>query len=203
MDDFFEGFLKKIGPACDSRLVPPSSIDRYRGKLPNQLLAYWVEHGWSGYGNGLFWTVDPLEYEPVLEAWVGDTPYMEQDAYHIIARSAFGHLYFWGEKTGPSLTLFAPGSFCFVRTSPFAPHQINMAIKAFFFGRRRAGMDFDGMFAPAVNKLGHLAHDEIYGFVPALALGGPSTLSNLQKMKAVEHLVFLAQLAPLKVLPEL
>jgi len=39
----------------------------------------------------------------------------------------------------------------------------------------------------------------MYGFVPALALGGALTLSNLRKVKAVEHLVILAQLAPLDV----
>jgi hypothetical protein len=39
----------------------------------------------------------------------------------------------------------------------------------------------------------------MYGFVPALALGGALTLANLQKVKAVEHLVILAQLAPLYV----
>ena len=102
-------FLKKMGPALARRDVPASSIERYRGKLPDQLLAYWQEHGWSGYADGLFWTVDPQEYEPVLEAWVGSTPFMEQDALHIIARSAFGGLYFWGERTGYALKLFARG----------------------------------------------------------------------------------------------
>ena len=56
------------------------------------------------------------------------------------------------------------------------------------------------MFTPALAKLGRLKHDEMYGFVPALALGGTSTLANLQKVKAVEHLVLLAQLAPLGVI---
>jgi GAD-like domain len=34
---------------------------------------------------------------------------MEQDAYHLIVRSAFGDLYFWGERSGHSLTLSAVG----------------------------------------------------------------------------------------------
>jgi len=112
MDGDFAYFLKKMGPAIDKRQVPPSSIERYCGKLPDQLLTYWAEHGWCGYADGLFWNVNPQEYEPVLEAWIGDTPFIEQDAYHIIARGAFGDIFFWGEKTGPSLRIFAPGSYC-------------------------------------------------------------------------------------------
>lgn len=70
----------------------------------------------------------------------------------------------------------------------------------FFGGRDRKGNDFDNLFAPALKKLGRLKHDEMYGFVPALALGGPATLDHLQKVKAVEHLVLLAQLSELWVM---
>jgi hypothetical protein len=50
MDKVFTRFLDKFGAAIDRREVPLSSIDRYRRKLPNQLLEYWAEHGWCGYG---------------------------------------------------------------------------------------------------------------------------------------------------------
>jgi hypothetical protein len=200
MDENFEYFLEKMGPSFERRHVPPSSIERYRGKLPDQLLAYWDEHGWCGYADGLFWTVNPQEYEPALEAWIGDTPFMAQDAYHIIARSAFGHLYFWGEKTGNSLKVFAPGSFCIPRESRFVGEKMNFGVQVFFAGRSRDSGDFDGMFKPALKKLGQLKHDEMYGLVPALALGGEVSLDHLQKVKAVEHLVILAQFAPLDVI---
>ncbi|EPM79175.1 T6SS immunity protein Tdi1 domain-containing protein, partial [Pseudomonas syringae] len=39
---------------------------------------------------------------------------------------------------------------------------------------------------------------EMYGFVPALVLGGPMELKNLQKVKTIEHLTFLSQLSPLQ-----
>ncbi|EGH08166.1 hypothetical protein PSYMP_05689, partial [Pseudomonas amygdali pv. morsprunorum str. M302280] len=47
-------------------------------------------------------------------------------------------------------------------------------------------------------KLGPLKSDEMYGFVPALALGGPMELEKLQKVKTIEHLTFLSQLSPLQ-----
>lgn len=198
MDEDFACFLAEFGPAIDRRHVPPSTIARYRGKLPDQLLAYWEAYGWCGYGEGLFWTVNPQEYEPALEAWIGDTPFMEQDAYHIIARSAFGTLYLWGEKTGDTLRVFAPASVCFT-TAPDDDIDRDFEMRLFFGGLSRETNDVEGLFAPALQQLGRLGRDDMYGFVPALALGGTLTLANLQKVKAVEHLVILAQLAPLQV----
>ncbi|WP_426342232.1 GAD-like domain-containing protein [Pseudoduganella sp. S-14] len=81
-DEHFEFFLEKMGPTVHKRCVPAQSVERFRGKLPDQLLAYWEEHGWCGYADGLFWTVDPSEYQPVLEAWIAGTGFMTQDATH-------------------------------------------------------------------------------------------------------------------------
>jgi len=208
MDEDFAGFLEDFGPAIDKRYVPPASIERYRGKLLDQLLAYWEEHGWCGYADGLFWTVNPQEYEPALEAWIGGTPFMEQDAYHLIGRSAFGELYFWGKKTGDSLTILPWDSLAFPSTGAakyISTGKADDATRWYFGGMKRTDFDLEDdkerpLFAPALKKLGQLKYDEMYGFVPALALGGSATLLHLQKVKAVEHLVFLAQLAPLRVM---
>jgi hypothetical protein len=199
MDENFEYFLEKMGPAIEKRHVPATSIDRFRGKLPDQLLSYWEEHGWCGYADGLFWTVDPHEYEPALEAWIGDTPFMEYDAYHIIARSAFGHLYLWGEKTGGPLQLSSLGAFC-VPPMGEANGNMDFKMRVFFGSRNRKANDFENLFAPAMKKLGRLGHNEMYGFVPALALGGASSIDHLEKVKIIEHLVLLAQFAPLEVI---
>lgn len=200
MDDDFAGFLTDFGPAIESRHVPPSSIDRYRGRLPDQLLDYWEQYGWCGYADGLFWTVDPQEYETVLDAWIGATSLKEQDVFHIIARTAFGELYCWGEKTGYALSLFAPGSFCTLSTPMLPDDDIDFEMQLFFGAQSRNGNDFEGKFAPALAKLGRLKYDEMYGFLPALALGGSDAVASLQKVKAVPHLVFLAQLEPLRVI---
>jgi hypothetical protein len=164
--------LKDFGPAIEQHDVPLLSMEHYRGKLPAQLLAYWQEHGWCGYADGLFWTVDPEEYKPVLEAWIGGTPFIEKDAYHIFARSAFGELYLWGERTGNSLNIFAPGSYCLPRESRAAKMDMNFATQLFFGALDRDGNDFDGMFSKALATLGPLQANEMYGFVPALTLGG-------------------------------
>ena len=208
MDEDFEGFLEDFGPAIDKRIVPPSSLERYRGKLPAQLLVYWQEHGWCGYADGLFWTVDPEEYDPVLDAWIGDTSFMEEDAYHVIARTAFGGLYFWGEKSGDSLSILPWYSLAFPSKGSakwISEGRVDEAMRWFFGGQDRKHFEVEDdnerpLFAPVLKKLGRLRYDEMYGFVPALALGGPATLDHLEKVKAVEHLVLLAQLSELRVM---
>ncbi|WP_183735343.1 T6SS immunity protein Tdi1 domain-containing protein, partial [Rhizobium leguminosarum] len=74
------------------------------------------------------------------------------------------------------------------------------------------GLCFSGRFAPvtppwedenrknmmpqAFETLGPLTWGQIYGFAPALNLGGRNILKNLQKMPLVEHLIFLASMEP-------
>jgi hypothetical protein len=70
-------------------------------------------------------------------------------------------------------------------------------IALFFASQNRESNDLDDLFQLALKKLGSLQPDEMYGFVPALALGGPGDLKHLQKLKTIEHLTFLSQLAPL------
>lgn len=200
MDQYFGSFLQKFGPSIDQREVPRETLLHFKGKLPDQLLAYWQEHGFSGYADGLFWTVNPQDYEPVLDAWLGETSFVEKDALHIIARTAFGHLLIWGERSGFSLQLFAPGSYLVEQSTASQKDDLEFAAQMFFGFRKREVYEFDGRFKPAKQRLGRLNRDEMYGFVPALALGGPADVNHLERVKAIEHLVLLAQLDELKVL---
>ncbi|WP_017703740.1 GAD-like domain-containing protein, partial [Pseudomonas syringae] len=81
MDEHYAFFLKKFGPAMERREVPASSIAKYKHRLPDQLLDYWADHGWSGYAEGLFWTVNPQDYEEILDQWLSDTKFCNQDNY--------------------------------------------------------------------------------------------------------------------------
>jgi hypothetical protein len=201
MDEDIEGFLEDFGPAIFKQEVPTASLERYRGHLPNKLLQYWQTYGWSGYADGLFWTVNPDEFEPVVDAWLGETPFMEEDAYHLIARGAFGELHFFGERTGQMLRIVAVDGIM-MPPSKCSRHGPDFKIQIFFGSLSRDSHDIERrggpLFARTLKKLGPLRHDEMYGFVPALALGGTPTLDHVQKVKAVEHLVMLAQLTPLR-----
>ena len=212
MDESFAYFYvdEGFGPAIHPRPVPASSITKFDGKLPGQLLSYWSQYGWSGYGRGLFWLVDPDEYEPALEAWIGDLPLMERDAYYVIARSAFGDLFLWGTKSGRSITIKSLWSMIFPKddSSEVAAGGADRLIRSFFVAMDKKRLDQKDhldkpLFERALKKLGPLAPDEMYGFEPALALGGAADMKNLRKVKAVEHLVILAQLGERQVMRDI
>ncbi|MBA1195097.1 GAD-like domain-containing protein [Pseudomonas entomophila] len=198
MDKVFARFLEKFGGLVDRQEVPASSIEHYRGKLPNQLLEYWAEHGWCGYGDGIFWIVNPQEYEGVVASWLEGTEFEKRDTYHLIARGAFGDLYLWGEKTGFSLKITSVFSRCVIHDFEPTPEQMDRKLQDFIVSRKVDSNDMENLFKPARKKLGTLRHDEMYGFVPALMLGGSASLDHVEKLKAVEHLILLSQLAELE-----
>jgi hypothetical protein len=198
VDKVFARFIEKFGGPVDRQEAPTSSIERYKGKLPNQLLEYWAEHGWCGYGNGIFWIVNPQEYEGVVASWLEGTKFEAFDTYHLIARGAFGDLYLWGEKTGASLKITSVLSRYTTHTSIFTGEQMDKGLRNFLLSREVDSNDYGDMFKPAKKKLGTLRHDEMYGFVPALMFGGPDTLDHLEKVKVVEHLVLLSQITELQ-----
>jgi len=198
MDRLFSRFIEKLGtPTCQLPVADPS-IDLYTGRLPHQLLDYWSQHGWCGFGKGIFWLVNPQEYDCVVNAWLENTKFAKYDNYHLIARSAFGDLYFWGEKTGASLKISSILSRYVTRTSMYTGDQLDKGFPAFLLSISTDSNNYGDLFEPAYQRLGPLAPDEMYGFVPAIMLGGPNTLEHLAKLKAVEHLILLSQLASLQ-----
>jgi hypothetical protein len=212
MDNEYKYFYEKkgFGPAVHPHMVPHQSLEKYVGKLPNQLLTYWEQYGWSGYANGLFWTVDPDEYHPVLDAWIGDTTFVQNEKHYIIARSAFGKLFLWGEMSGPNLTIDAVSGMIFPsdRSEEIQTGEGDFLSRRFFANQKKTSLDeLDPLERPlfdrAFKMYGPLAPDEMYGFEPALALGGKPELANIRKVKAVEHLVLLAQLGERKIMRDI
>ena len=212
IDEDFEYFysVKEFGPAIDARPAPLAKLQHYRGRVPDKLLEYWREYGFAGYGHGLFWMTDPDDYAEVLNAWLYGTEFYGKDYYYVIGRSAFGNLTLWGTKTGRSLTINCPWAMIFPTDKS---RWMNEGKGDFLISAWLSGMGADyqnqkddkdaPLFERALKLLGPLAHDEMYGFVPALALGGPCRLDHLQKVKAAEHLLFLAQLGERRVMVDI
>ncbi|WDY57245.1 GAD-like domain-containing protein [Pseudomonas sp. PSKL.D1] len=198
MDEAFSIFIEQVGEPTSRQEVPPSSVEHYRGQLPDKLLEYWIEHGWCGYGDGLFWTVNPQEYEGVVTALLESADLKTYDVFHAVARGAFGDLYLFGEKSGFSLKFSTHvGRYTGSKYS-LAQDEMGLAVENFFMCRDLESNDFDDMFDLAIKRLGKLAPDEMYGFVPALVFGGAVRSENLEKLKVVEHLVLLAQMCKME-----
>jgi hypothetical protein len=198
MDEHFSFFLENFGPATDRQEVPQSSLIRYKNRLPKQLLDYWQEHGWCGYAQGLLWTVNPREYENILSDLLAEGPFDQDEKCHVIARGAFGVLYVWGEKSGHCINISTYAARYRKFSSKFTGEKIDFGVQVFFSSLQPGYNDVVGLFQPALDKLGKLSSSEMYGLVPALALGGSMELENLHKLPTIEHLEFLSQLAPLQ-----
>lgn len=200
-DPHFEYFIEKFGKASYTVPVPEITLAQWADKLPPILMTYWREEGWSSYANGRIWTVNPDEYEDTKDAWLEDTPFAIIDNFHVIARSAFGNLYLCGEKTGRSLTISCLNNDILALKNKLKPkplHEQDSSIQSFFGSRKPEDFDYPDangklLFERAIKKYGPLEPDEMYGFEPALVVGGSATLDNLRRLKLDPHLNILRQ----------
>jgi hypothetical protein len=183
----FERFKKKHGRPFDGEPVPAETFDLYAGKLPNELFEEWRQSGFCGYGDGLFWTVDPARYDDVLADWL--EPAAAPSA-HAFLRTALGGVFFWnGEDIQYLDPIECDVSMCVDRMDTFFDEQLCNS-------RYLENVVRVDLFKKALPKLGKLAKDECYGFLPPLAMGGPGTLETLKRVKLREHLALLAQVRP-------
>jgi hypothetical protein len=202
-DEYFEYFISKFGEATSRVAVPPEDIEKWQGKLPKKLLNYWSEEGWCSYANGLLWTINPEDYEDLVDEWLTDTPLEQIDSFHAIARSAFGDLYICGEQSGANITISCglnAISAIAKSLTPKSDEKKDSSIRSFFAASTLSDFDLkdeqgNPLFNRAIAKLGPLESDEVYGFEPALVLGGKMRLENLAKLKLDVHLTILRQLA--------
>lgn len=198
-DPHFARFIGKCGAATQTVQIPDASLSKWAGKLPPLMLHIWQEEGWASYGNGRFWLVNPDNYEHIKDAWLQGTPLATLDTFHVIARGAFGDLYLCGEKTGVSVTVVCILNEILAQTrrlKPKTPQDQDHSVRVLLSVGDPEGFDYsdtDGtlLFDRAVNKYGPLAPDEMYGFEPALVLGGSPTLDNLRRLKLDPHLLTL------------
>jgi hypothetical protein len=196
-DEHFEIFTEQMGEATTRHVAPPDHIERYRGVLPDYLLKVWGEEGWCAYRHGLFWTVDPADYEALIANWLRGTPLETIDKYHVFARTAFGDLYAWGERNHRRITISCPRNVIYAFDSLGRPNsQPDRGMGIFFSGCEPGdydwedddGDDGDWLFGRALKRFGALSRMEIYGFEPALPLGGSSSLTTMKKVNLFDHL---------------
>jgi hypothetical protein len=212
MNKLFERFysFSNFGPAIKCIKPTSETVNSFEDKLPVRLIENWLEYGFCGWGEGIFWTVDPADYKDILDTWLQGTSFENKDNYYVIAHNAFGNLRVWGERSGYCLEISSAYGMLFPsdNTEKMSLNGDNKMIDLFFASSRKERMDMKDLdekplFQRAMAKLGPLDADEMYGFVPALAIGGAPRLENLQKVKIIEHLTFLADLGEKTVMADI
>ena len=202
-----EGLLgyHDLPPLGVGRVVPEEYFERFGGVFPESVLYIWRRFGFDGFGQGRSWITDPVEWAPVVEAWLEgiDLPFPPQ-RWHCLTRTALGRMLLWGEISGPALDIdvidgaISPNisaaedmtdpvvrerSGCIEFTSPLEDLYDDEVT-----GRSLA--------VEGIERLGVPGADEVFGFVPPLSFGGRVSADRLSVQKAVPYLVGLAQSTP-------
>jgi hypothetical protein len=198
-DEDFDYMLEKIGEPYDIQKVDEAVIEKYKDKLPEQLFKYWREIGWCGFGNGLLWMVNPAEYEDILTYWLTNSDLGDRDDLSVIARSAFGELYVWASKKGKILTIDPHITMIMYdsekdETNYYTKEEEDERMQSYWGILSKVSLDFEDesdqpLFDRALQKLGPLKSDEMYGFKHHYRLGGKMELKNLEisKLEVYQH----------------
>lgn len=201
-DENLELFIEELGEPNHYRAVTQAEIGRYRGVLPDKLLEYWKDIGWSSFSDGLFWLVNPADYDHLVEMWLEGTSFPEIDRYRVFARTAFGVLHVWGERSNRTFVIHCPMHAIIAVKSKVKKieNDSELAVQSFFAMSDRERFDIEDvnakpLFLQALKKLGPLKPDEVYGFEPALVAGGKLSVDCLAVLNLDIHLTILRQFA--------
>jgi hypothetical protein len=199
---FLEMFRERVGIPTQCESVPQASLRRYAGKLPQTLLNYWSMDGWSAYQQGLWWLVNPEEFEGTVAEWLAGTPFETADRYHAVARTAFGALKLWGETSACRALVDCCGNYIVANADLLHTREDDpdLAMSILLSGLDKDAGDVEdddgnSLFDVALEQHGMLKRSEMYGFEPACVLGGELTAANIRVVRLDVHLSMLRQFA--------
>ena len=193
---FGEEFRKAYGQGKQYRAFDKAARSRLESTVPAYLLDLWEADGWASYRDGLLWFVDPRDFEPVVHAW--KVP--EKTPLLAVARTAFGELYLLGTFTEgdgvseDSVLALNPHIAEYSFVGPYAEQFLTKSIARDRYVKTLHQADAQR----AAKDVGSLAWDEMYGYEPALALGGSGDPATVRRLNIFNHHLLLSQLGEVK-----
>ena len=179
--NLFDDFLLKYPPA--ERLRKPSEevLNQFRNRLPAELLDFWQTYGFGNYGNGLLKVVDPNDYADNLYTWLGG----ENPARIPIMVTGFGNILYYRKLTD-TVSDIALLDIHHRRTDVCA-YSFGEFVQLLTDEKASESLLYKTLFGQALEKCGPLAENEVFFFVPALALGGSESVASVGKGNAMVH----------------
>ncbi len=193
---FYDKFFEKYKEVIDKQSVPDDIIKKYEPILPKPIIDIWRNHGWGGYKDGLFWTINPDQYMKFIKKWV----VLDYEKVYPIMRTAFGDLIIIYRFNKDDIDY----NDLFIAVIDVKHHDADtvttLGLEDFFeVGLIKNGrlinsskIDHD-LFYELVNKFGVLKYDQCYGFEPILPLGGKEKIKNAKVFNFDVHLEILTQ----------
>jgi len=201
--DMFTYMIKTLGEPADASRVSAAEASRYADRVPPALTRFWIEHGRGAYLDGMYWICDPAPFDPLLEDIFNGDPEFNPAEMTVVAYTAFGSLRVWHRqrrKVNVDLLVnqvFNPPASSWHDSKTGQPYAEDFSVANHVaIVRTQYAADETAFLKAAIAAHGRLRRGEVYGFFPALQLGGRYRVEAVQRVKAVEHFVFLAQLSP-------
>ena len=205
--DELESVIEKFGPPAKAEVVDEKGVASLSPLLPSDLVGFFAKYGVGMWLKGKFQFCRSDLYDRVCQSVLnGDVEFRPEESA-IFGFTAFGEVFIWNRehkalvqvKLARQIATTNP----YTRTSQHPELAITDVLRFIdknFTDLREDTPEAPLLFARAVKKLGELELGQVYGFAPALALGGSATIDRLFKMNALEHLAFLAQLRPARLM---
>ena len=183
LDGHFAAFLSEYPPS--ENLVKPDAkiTDKYEAILP-EMIEFWKQYGFGNYGSGLVKIINPDTFETVS----GVNPAVDIP----LMVSAFGDIFIY--RHIPNQNLKAVG----ILNVHYRNREFFIigddCIEQFFGGvNRELPIMRTALFEEAVAKCGNPAPNEIFFFVPMLAMGGAETIGFIDKGDMFVHYHILSE----------
>jgi len=163
--------------------VPTELIKKYEGKVPAKLIEIWKNYGFGTFANGYVKIINPEDYTEILEH-----SYFAADTSIPIFATGFADVIHWSKNK-------------YLKIIQYKRHDISsysFGLESFVsnFGNERTMKFLDNaQYDSAVQLLGSLDYDECFGYVPLLPLGGSEKVERLQKMKIIQHIKLITDMA--------
>jgi hypothetical protein len=193
--------VAEFGEPDHALRLPEREATAFKGRVPDALIAFWIRHGFGSYRNGYFVICDPRPFDAVIHTMFEGDPEFHPDDITVVAYLGDSSLLYGWHRDGRKVIITAEQSIVLfsLPSSDLDPET----------GRRHSDERLIGAYLALPDSIdaelyeqacalhGVPAEREIFGFFPALQLGGDPIPENMQHVKAVEHFGFLAQLKPL------
>ncbi len=174
--NLFDGFIKEQN-------VSRELCDKYETLLPGELLDLWKEYGFGNFMDGYLKLINPEEYQELLE----ETYFRGKISIPILV-TAFGDIVTIEEGQYIGMVMYKNGDFVLLAKS-FKRFIKNLEDNYFIEKYLEISQ-----YMQAGIKYGNIGHDECFGYVPLLGLGGCEKVENLKKVKVREHILIISQL---------
>jgi hypothetical protein len=186
VQDMFSEFFTKYPDYAVVERPSLQVINNYRDKLPNELIDFWQQYGFGIYMEGYLKIVNPDIYQPILNEGYGT----ENNKELVFGVTGLGDFLVW---VGDAIRLvdFRHGDYTIIETGDDMTWFFDMDLAEDGFLKSYFKKE---LFLPAKQRLGDLAFDECFGYVPILGAGGVEKVDNLQKVKIGEHISVIAQI---------